>query len=66
MSPAARQRVADALQLSKSRDATYGIGIALALSQDSSRSQDFLMLWKDADADMPILKQVKAEYAKPQ
>jgi len=26
--------------------------------------QDFLMLWKDADADVPILKQAKDEYAK--
>jgi eukaryotic-like serine/threonine-protein kinase len=26
--------------------------------------QDFLTLWKDADADIPILKQAKAEYAK--
>ncbi|MGO8793277.1 MAG: protein kinase domain-containing protein [Candidatus Sulfotelmatobacter sp.] len=26
--------------------------------------KDFLALWKDADPDIPILKQVKAEYAK--
>jgi len=26
--------------------------------------QDFLALWKDADPDLPILKQAKAEYAK--
>jgi hypothetical protein len=26
--------------------------------------QDFLNLWKDADPDIPILKQAKAEYAK--
>ena len=26
--------------------------------------QDFLTLWKDADSDIPILKQAKAEYAK--
>jgi serine/threonine protein kinase/Flp pilus assembly protein TadD len=25
--------------------------------------QDFLQLWKDADADIPVLKQAKAEYA---
>jgi eukaryotic-like serine/threonine-protein kinase len=25
---------------------------------------DFLSLWKDADPDIPILKQAKAEYAK--
>jgi eukaryotic-like serine/threonine-protein kinase len=28
--------------------------------------QDFLALWKDADPDVPILKQAKAEYAKLQ
>jgi eukaryotic-like serine/threonine-protein kinase len=28
--------------------------------------KDFLTLWKDADADIPILKQAKAEYAKTQ
>ncbi|MGB2629151.1 MAG: hypothetical protein WAK20_20365 [Candidatus Acidiferrum sp.] len=28
--------------------------------------QDFLTLWKDADADIPILKEAKAEYAKMQ
>jgi hypothetical protein len=26
--------------------------------------QDFLTLWKDADSDIPILKQAKADYAK--
>jgi eukaryotic-like serine/threonine-protein kinase len=26
--------------------------------------QDFLMLWKDADPDIPVLKQAKAEYAR--
>ena len=26
--------------------------------------EDFLTLWKDADPDIPILKQAKAEYAK--
>jgi eukaryotic-like serine/threonine-protein kinase len=28
--------------------------------------KNFLMLWKDADPDIPILKQAKAEYAKLQ
>jgi hypothetical protein len=28
--------------------------------------QDFLTLWKDADPDIPVLKQAKAEYAKRQ
>ena len=33
---------------------------------DKSRAayQDFFALWKDADPDIPILKQAKAEYAK--
>jgi hypothetical protein len=26
--------------------------------------QDFLTLWNDADADIPVLRQAKAEYAK--
>jgi hypothetical protein len=28
--------------------------------------QDFLTLWKDADPDIPILREAKAEYAKLQ
>jgi len=28
--------------------------------------QDFLALWKEADPDIPLLKQAKAEYAKLQ
>jgi hypothetical protein len=32
----------------------------------SSAYNDFLMLWKDANPDIPILKQAKAEYAKLQ
>jgi len=28
--------------------------------------QDFLTLWKDADPDVPVLKQAQAEYAKLQ
>ena len=28
--------------------------------------QDFLTLWKDADSDIPILKEAKPEYAKLQ
>jgi hypothetical protein len=44
----------------------YGAG-ALR-SDDSSKAktayQDFFALWKDADPEIPILKQAKAEYAK--
>jgi eukaryotic-like serine/threonine-protein kinase len=33
-------------------------------AQVRAKYQDFLTLWKDADPDIPILKQAKAEYAK--
>jgi tetratricopeptide (TPR) repeat protein len=43
---------------------------AYALSGDAVKAkavyQDFLTLWKDADPDIPILKEAKAEYAKLQ
>ena len=35
-----------------------------ALAKARTAYQDFLALWKDADPDIPILKQAKAEYAK--
>jgi DNA-binding winged helix-turn-helix (wHTH) protein/tetratricopeptide (TPR) repeat protein len=48
--------------------AHLGLGRAYALSGDKAKAkaayQDFLALWKDADLDIPILKQAKAEYAK--
>jgi hypothetical protein len=34
--------------------------------KSKSAYQDFLTLWKDADPDIPILKEAKAEYAKVQ
>ena len=34
-----------------------------ALAKARAVYQDFLTLWKDADPDIPILKQAKAEYA---
>jgi eukaryotic-like serine/threonine-protein kinase len=44
------------------------IGRAYAMESDTAKAkaayQDFLTLWKDADPDIPILKQAKAEYAK--
>ena len=50
--------------------AHLGLGRAYALGGDTARArkayQDFLTLWKDADPDLPILKQAKAEYAKLQ
>jgi tetratricopeptide (TPR) repeat protein len=35
-------------------------------SKSREAYQDFLALWKDADPDIPILKEAKAEYAKVQ
>lgn len=46
------------------------LGRAYALSGDKVKAKaayrDFLILWKDADPDIPILKQAKVEYAKLQ
>ena len=46
------------------------LGRAYAMQGDTAKSraayQDFLTLWKDADPDIPILLEAKAEYAKPQ
>jgi tetratricopeptide (TPR) repeat protein len=50
--------------------AYLGLARAYKMSNDPNKSrsayQDFLALWKDADPDIPILKQAKAEYAKLQ
>jgi serine/threonine protein kinase/tetratricopeptide (TPR) repeat protein len=44
------------------------LGRAYAISGDQAKAktayQDFFTLWKDADPDIPILKQAKADYAK--
>ncbi len=46
------------------------LGRAYAMAGDTDKARaaylDFLTLWKDADPDIPILKQAKAEYAKLQ
>jgi eukaryotic-like serine/threonine-protein kinase len=46
------------------------LGRADAMQADTANAkaayQDFLALWKDADPDIPILKEAKAEYAKLQ
>jgi tetratricopeptide (TPR) repeat protein len=46
------------------------LGRAYVLSGDKTKAtaayHDFLTLWKDADPDVPILKQAKAEFAKLQ
>ena len=47
--------------------AHFGLGRAYALAGDNAKArtayQDFLALWKDADPDIPVLIQAKAEYA---
>jgi eukaryotic-like serine/threonine-protein kinase len=47
--------------------AHLGLGRAYALSGETGKAkiayQDFLALWKDADPDIPILKEAKTEYA---
>ena len=44
--------------------------VILSVAGDTAKArtayQDFLALWKDADPDLPILKEAKAEYAKLQ
>ena len=46
------------------------LGRAYAMAGDMAKAktayQDFFTLWKDADPDIPILKEAKAEYAKLQ
>jgi serine/threonine protein kinase/tetratricopeptide (TPR) repeat protein len=50
--------------------AHLGLARAYRISGDTAKArvayQDFLTLWKDADPDIPILKEAKTEYAKLQ
>ena len=50
--------------------ARLGLARAYSMQGDMANArsayQDFLTLWKDADPDIPILKEAKAEYAKLQ
>jgi hypothetical protein len=47
--------------------ARLGLARAYAMEGNTTEAraayQDFLTLWKDADPDIPILKEAKAEYA---
>jgi hypothetical protein len=49
---------------------SMGMGKGYAMQGDTAKPKaayhDFLTLWKDADPDIPILKQAKVEYAKLQ
>ena len=53
---------ANALQARSSQGAEADAARVRALAA----YKDFLTLWKDADSDIPILKEAKAEYAKLQ
>ena len=48
--------------------AQLGLARAAAIAGDTTKSrqayQDFFALWKDADADIPILIEAKQEYEK--
>ena len=48
--------------------AHLALGRAYALENDKTKAraayQDFFALWRDADSEVPILKQAKAEYKK--
>ena len=48
--------------------AHLNLGRAYALQGDTAKAksayQDFFALWKDADSDIPVLKEAKAEYEK--
>ncbi|MGB9311481.1 MAG: hypothetical protein WA608_25620 [Candidatus Acidiferrales bacterium] len=48
--------------------AHFQLGRAYVMQGDTTNAktayQDFQALWKDADPDVPILKEAKAEYAK--
>jgi eukaryotic-like serine/threonine-protein kinase len=50
--------------------ANFGLARAYAMQGDKAKArvayQDFLALWKDADPDIPLLKEAQAEYAKLQ
>ena len=50
--------------------AKVGMARAYVMAGDPARArvtyQDFLALWKDADPDIPVLRDVRAEYAKLQ
>jgi serine/threonine protein kinase/tetratricopeptide (TPR) repeat protein len=50
--------------------AQLGLARAFAAQHDTANArtayQDFFALWKDADPDIPLLKEAKAEYAKLQ
>jgi eukaryotic-like serine/threonine-protein kinase len=57
---------ANASQAKTSQGQGQGADADLARVRALAAYKDFLTLWKDADPDIPILKEAKAEYAKLQ
>jgi hypothetical protein len=67
------QKILDHRSLGRSIAPLYslayiGLARSASLAGDAAKArsayQDFFALWKDADPDIPILKQAKADYAK--
>jgi hypothetical protein len=62
----------DSATLGKARANALQVKASQGAEADAARTRalnaykDFLTLWKDADPDIPILKQAKAEFAKLQ
>jgi hypothetical protein len=56
------------LARAKAREARTDQGVAAdaARARALANYREFFALWKDADPDIPILKQAKAEYTKLQ
>jgi tetratricopeptide (TPR) repeat protein len=57
---------AHALQSKTFQEQGQGADADAARTRALAAYKDFLTLWKDADSDIPILKQAKAEYSKLQ
>jgi hypothetical protein len=57
---------ANALQSRIFQGQGQGADADLCRTRALAAYKDFLTVWKDADPDIPILKQAKAEYAKLQ
>jgi hypothetical protein len=63
--PVTTQDIHSGLEETKAKN-RYGSTLRGDSAGAKSAYKDFLTLWKDADPDIPILKQAKAEYAKLQ
>jgi hypothetical protein len=70
----ARLRAREAGRAEKPRVGSFGLQTRTSQGADANAARvpalaayrDYLQLWKDADRDIPIVKEAKAEYAKLQ